>query len=200
VDVQQLLWRLADKYTKRSSTIRPDCFDHAGDLVVADGRVIWETPWHTDGGFTHALPAGPNPIYVGGYADIDSRHPDESRYFASMVVIPLAEPARIAAADWDVDGYHDVHLLEDFAVLWGEEAMRATLPFEGDRPSFFPAVQDHILTKGPHYRRDNRVNVVLDAETGLNGLVFPVGSESLSGHEIVDDEGGLLCLVLTTYD
>jgi hypothetical protein len=42
-----------------------------------------------------------------------------------VIVIPLAEPARIEAAKWDVDGYGDVHLIEDYAVLWGEEARSA---------------------------------------------------------------------------
>ena len=42
--------------------------------------------------------------------------------------------------------------------------------------------------------------VVLDPETGLNGIVLPVAAENLTGHEIVDDDGTLLCLVLATYD
>jgi hypothetical protein len=201
VDVQKLLWRLADEYTKRSDTVRPDWFDHAGDLVVADGRVTWETPWRTEAGFTHALPAGPHPVYVGSHTVIaDHWEPDRFRYFASMVVIPLAEPARIAAAEWDHDGYDDIHLIEDYAVLWGDEAMRATLPFEDDVPSFFPDARDRILAKGPHHRPDNWVDVVLDPETGLNGIVLPVAAENLTGHEIVDDDGTLLCLVLATYD
>jgi hypothetical protein len=201
VDVRQLLWRLAEKYTRRSSTVRPDWFDHAGDLVVADGRVIWETPWHTEGGFTHALPAGSHPVHVGAYAHIADRwNPDGFRYFASMVVIPLAEPARIAEADWEVHGYDDIHLIEDYAVLWGDDAQRTTYPYEDDVPSFFPAVRDRIMAKGPHYRRDNWANVVLDRETGLNGIVLPVEAECLSGYEIVDGEGNLLCVVLTTFD
>jgi hypothetical protein len=200
VELQQLLSRLADRFMGDEPT-RPAWFDHAGDLVVAQGRVILETPWRTEAGFTHALPAGPHPVHVGSCAEVaDRREPDGVRYSASMVVVPLAEPARIAEADWRVEGYDDIHELEDYAVLWGEEAMRATLPFEDDVPSFFPAVRDHILTKGPHERRDNWVDVVLDPGTGLNGIVVPVADRTLTGYEIVDDAGDLLCLVLATYD
>jgi hypothetical protein len=37
--------------------------------VVGDAWVSWETPWRTEGGFTHGLLAGSHPVYVGTYAD-----------------------------------------------------------------------------------------------------------------------------------
>jgi hypothetical protein len=206
VDVERLLWRLVDKYAPalpaHSGTVRPQWFDRAGDLVVGDGRVSWETPWCTEGGFTHGLPVGSHPVYVGTYAYTpDDWNPDAFRYATSMIVIPLAEPARIEAAKWDVDGYGDVHLIEDYAVLWGEEAMRATLPFGDDLvPHFVHGARDDIVAKGPHHRRANWVEAVLDRETGANAFVFPVGAENVTGYEIVDGDENLLCLVLVTYD
>jgi len=212
--MESLLWRLADRFAPAESSyphvVRPEWFDHAGDLVVANGPVSWETPWYTEGGFRHSIPAGKHPVYVGTYADIrDSSRPDASRYFASLIVIPLAEPAQVVDATWDVEGYDDIHLIEDYAILWGEEAMRASLPFDdGSVPHFFPAVRDAILGKGPYYRRDNWADIVLDAKTGANAFVFPVSAGNVSGYEIVegeydeddideDDDRTLLCLVLT---
>lgn len=197
MDAEQLLWRLADRLAPFPNA-KPDWFDHAGDLVVADGPVIWETPWVTEGGFTHRLPAGTYPVHVGTSACTPDDHdPDAFRYTTRMLVVPLADPDRIAQAEWDVECYDDVHMVEDYAVLWGEEAMRATLPHEDGVPAFFPDVRDRIEAEGPHLRRDNWAEVVLDRDTGVNALVFPVTAENLNGYEIVDDEENLLCLVLT---
>jgi hypothetical protein len=198
VDVERLLWRLADRFAP-SERMKPDWFDHAGDLVVAGGPVIWDTPWLTEAGFTHTLPPGAHPVYVGTSAHIpDDRDPDAFRYLARMLVIPLAEPARIAGADWeDVDCYDDIHEVEDYAVLWGAEATRAPFPQQDGVPSFVLEARERIEAKGPFLRRDNWVEVVLDAATGVNALVFPIGTENLNGFEIVDDEENLLCVVLT---
>ncbi|MBW4717213.1 hypothetical protein [Saccharothrix obliqua] len=191
MDMEQLLWRLADRYAPASLVphARPKRFDHAGDLVVGDGRVSWDTPGWTEGGFSHALPPGTHPVHVGAYTD-------EDRDLVSVVVIPLAEPARIAAARWNRHGYDDIHPVEDYAVLWGEDAMRATLPHEDGLPSFFPGARDRIAAEGGR----GWPNVVLDRETGANALVFPVEAENVDGHEITDDDGNLLCLVLTAFD
>ncbi|MCS7475357.1 hypothetical protein ACFFQW_31345 [Umezawaea endophytica] len=204
-DVQRLLWRLADQYTPVERcgpyTVRPTWFDHVGNLEVAGGPVIWETPWRTDGGFMHELAAGSHPVHVGGYARTRDRwNPDSFRYTASMVVIMVAEPERIAEADWDVEGYDDIHHVEDYAVLWGEEAMRASLPLEDGVPSFIPDVRERIEAKGPFLRRDNWVEAVLDDQAGLNAFVLPIATENLTGYEIVDDEENVLCLVLVACD
>ncbi|MCS7475359.1 hypothetical protein ACFFQW_31335 [Umezawaea endophytica] len=197
VDVERLLWRLADRFAP-SERAKPTWFDHAGDLVVANGQVIWETPWETEGGFVHTLPPGAYPVHVGTSAHTpDDRDPDAFRYTTRMLVITLAEPERIVDADWDVEGYDDIHEVEDYAVLWGEEAMRSTLPHPDKVPAFFHDVRERIETKGPFLRRDNWAEVVLDQETGVNALVFPIIAENLTGYEIVDDEENLLCLVLT---
>ena len=201
VDVERLLWRLADQYAPAEPTgpfmVRPSWFDHVGDLVVADGPVTWETPWRTDGGFEHDLAAGSHPVYVGGYALPGDRwDPDSFRYFASVVVVLVAEPARIEEADWDVDCYDDVHQIEDVAVLWGEEAGRASGQYEYGVPSFMRDARDRIASRGPLGRRHNWVPAVLDDETGANGFVLPVETETVTGYEIVDEDEEVLCLVL----
>ncbi|MEV0680253.1 hypothetical protein AB0I60_27430 [Actinosynnema sp. NPDC050436] len=198
MDVQRLLWDLADKYAPaaRASYRRPERFDHAGGLVVAEGRVKWETPWCTEGGFSHALPAGSHPVYAGSFVGTpDDRDPDGIRHVVGMIVIPLVEPARIAAAKWDDDGYDDIHLIEGYAVLWGGEARRTALPFSDERSTFFAGVRERS-TPGPV---GDWVEAVLDRETGANAFVFPVDAENVDGFEIVDDGGTLLCLVLTAY-
>jgi hypothetical protein len=207
VDVEELLWRLTDKYAPArpaySVATRPTWFDHAGDLVVLDGPITWETPWRTEGGFTHQLPAGSHPVHVGSGADTpEDEDPAASWHTVTMVVIPLAEASRIAAADWNVPGYHDVHLIEDYAVLWGDEAMRASLPHDDDgTPSFVRNARSDIRATGPRHRQDNWANVVLDRETGANAFVLPVHhAEYVTGYEIVDDEGNLLCLVLAACE
>ncbi|WP_112267461.1 hypothetical protein [Lentzea terrae] len=187
-DLEKLLWRLADRYTR----VRPASFGHAGDLVVLDSPITWETPWRTEGGFNHHLPAGSHPVYVGTTPFIpDGEDPDASWHTVTVVVIPLAEPSAIAAADWNVPGYHDAHFIEDYAVLWGDEAMRASLPHEEDgTPAFVRTAPG-----------DSWTNVVLDRETGANAFVFPVGeAEYVTGHEIVDDQRNLLCLVLVACE
>ncbi|WP_444947941.1 hypothetical protein [Micromonospora ureilytica] len=200
--VEELLWRLVDKYAPAppaySMLVRPMWFDHAGDLIVVDGPITWATPWLTEGGFSHQLPAGTHPVYAGTCAfPPQDEDPEAFWHTVTMVVIPLTEPDRIERANWDVAGYHDVHLIEDFAVLWGEEAMRRSLPHVDDASSSVRDARDGILAKGPRHRKDNWTTVVVDRETGANALVFPVhDSEYVTGYEIVDDEGELLCLVL----
>ncbi|WP_433259873.1 hypothetical protein ACQPZF_21940 [Actinosynnema sp. CS-041913] len=199
MDMERLLWSLADRYAPASQVphLRPTWFDHAGDLVVADGRVIWETPWETEAGFSHALPAGAHPVFAGTRV-----YPQDSgavRHVVTMIVIPVAEPARIAAAKWGDPGYDDIHRIEDYAILWGGEARRAAPQSDDDVPSFFPGARDRITAEGPHRRQDNWVEVVVDRETGVNAFVFPVEAELVDGFEIVDEEENLLCLVLTAY-
>ncbi|MCC9710768.1 hypothetical protein E4N62_39375 [Streptomyces sp. MNU76] len=83
-----------------SVAARPTWFDHAGELVVVDGPITWETPWHTEGGFSHRVPAGRHPVYVGCLAyPPDGEDPDALWLTVTMLVIPLAEPARIETAD-----------------------------------------------------------------------------------------------------
>ncbi|ACU37779.1 hypothetical protein Amir_3905 [Actinosynnema mirum DSM 43827] len=114
-----------------------------------------------------------------------------------LVVIPFAEPARIAEADWDVEGYGDVHHIEDHAVLREEEASltagRAT-----DLPALVARAREGIRARGPHLRRHNWAELILDAETGANAFVLPVAGDNVTGHEILDEDDTLLCLVLTT--
>ncbi|HWO64487.1 MAG TPA: hypothetical protein VNO31_31070, partial [Umezawaea sp.] len=62
---------------------------------------------------------------------------------------------------------------------------------------FFPDVRDGIEARGPHLRRDNWAEVVLDRDTGANVFVLPVTAENLTGYEIVDEDENVLCLVLT---
>lgn len=206
MESEELLWRLTDKYAPAppaySVASRPTWFDHAGDLVVAHSPITWETPWRTEGGFNHDLPSGSHPVYVGtGPYTPDGEDPGMSWCTVTLVVIPVAEPSRIAAADWNVPGYHDVHLIEDYAVLWGEEAMRASLPHVDGSPAFVRDARSDIRARGPKQRQDNWTNVVLDPETGANAFVFPVhDAEYLTGYEIVDDEGDLLCLVLAACE
>ncbi|MBB5954337.1 hypothetical protein FHS29_000907 [Saccharothrix tamanrassetensis] len=202
MDVERLLWGLADKYAPaaRVPHRRPKWFDHAGDLVVTDGRVMWETPWVTEGGFTHAFPAGTYPVYAGtSVSNPDDRNRDGIRHVVSMIVIPLAEPARIAEAKWGDDGYDDIHLIEQYAILWARGAVHAALMAHDDVPSFFPDARDRITAAGAHRRRGNWVEVVMDRETGVNAFVFLVDAENVGGFEITDEEGNLLCLVLTAY-
>jgi hypothetical protein len=205
VDVERLLWRLADRYTRVTpwgpSTARPTWFDHVGDLVVGNEPVVWETPWCTDGGFQHELPAGSHPVHVGGYPhNDDAWNPDAFRCSASVVVVLVAEPARIAEADWDVEGYDGVHRVEDHAVLWGETAMRATPSHVDGVPTFVVDARDRIASRGAVARRDNWVEVVLDHGTGANAFVLPVARENVTGYEIVDDDENVLCLVLVACD
>jgi hypothetical protein len=168
--MEKLLWRLTDKYAPAppaySVASRPTWFDQAGDLVVLNSPITWETPWLTEGGFSHQLPAGSHPVYVGSgaYAPLDE-DPDVFWPSVTLVVIPLAEPSRIAAADWNVPGYHDVHLIEDYAVLWGDEAMRASLPHDVDgTPSFVRDARSDIRAGGPQDRQGYWKNVLAACE------------------------------------
>ena len=190
----QLLWSVADRFTGSAPECptnmrRPDWFDRAGDLVVVDGWVSWVSPG-TDMTFRHSVPPGTHPVYVGTFAAAGSNwEPDGIRYHASMIVLPLADPARIAAAEWD-EGYDDYQPLEDYAVLWDDKAQHAAT-----EPAFLPAATDRILTEGRHYRRANWANVVLDEATGANAMVFPAAGEAVEGYEARDSDGDLTCLV-----
>ncbi|UMP06935.1 hypothetical protein [Amycolatopsis sp. EV170708-02-1] len=167
-----------------------------------DSPVTWETPWRTEGGFTHRLPAGSHPVYVGWCTDAPLGEDSGALWpTVTLVVIPVADPSRIAEADWNVPRYHDVHFIEDYAVLWGEEAMRASLPHVDGMPSFVRDACEDIRARGPRHRPVAWANVMLDRETGANAFVFPVhNAEYVTGYEIVDDKGDLLCLVMAACE
>lgn len=194
----RLLWQLADRFTGRAPVNptnmgRPDWFDRAGDLVVADGTVSWVSPG-VQGAFCHSVPPGTHPVYVGTYASTGNDwQPDGIRYHASMIVLPLAEPARIASAEWD-EGYDDYQPLEDYALLWDSRAERAA-EYSGGEPTFLPAARDRILTEGRHFRRANWVDLVVDEASGANVLVVPATGEAVSGYEARDSDGDLTCLI-----
>jgi hypothetical protein len=204
--MEPLLWRLADRFIGRASTStygksRPEWFDHAGNLVVVDGWVSWSSPGFLQGCFSHGAPAGTYPVYVGTYAAGDRWNPDDLRYYAGMIVVPFAEPARIAAAEWD-EGYDDWQGMEDYCLLWDGRAQRAaTYPGGGsEEPTFLPEAKDSIRTHGSLSRRQNWVDVVVDESTGANAMVFPVGHESVNGMEARTEDGTLTCLVFTAID
>ncbi|HEY0807530.1 MAG TPA: hypothetical protein VGD84_20860 [Pseudonocardiaceae bacterium] len=203
--MDQLLWRLADRFTgtdgELSGVQRPEWFDRAGDLAVVDGTVSWVTPG-TDGTFCHSVPCGTHPVYVGTSSYVeDVWNPDQILYTASMIVLPFAEPARIAAAYWD-EGYGGYQQLEDYALLWDSRAERAADYSQSvDEPSFFPAARNKIRTEGPLYRRHNWVDLVVDQATGANVMVIPGSGTAVSGVEARDGDGAedgdgeLVCLM-----
>ncbi|MFG1643329.1 hypothetical protein ACGFMK_23795 [Amycolatopsis sp. NPDC049252] len=197
-----LLWRLADRFTRGGEdcpgfVARPDWFDHAGNLVVVDGTVRWNTPG-VQGGFCHSVPVGTHPVYVGTYTfGQDDWKPDEIRYFTSVLVIPFAGPARIDAAQWD-EGYDDHQELEDYAVLCDDRADgKVEHPGPAGEPSLFEQARDRIRADGPRYRRHNWVDQVVDPATGANAMIFPADAEAVYGIEAEDENGELLCLVFT---
>jgi hypothetical protein len=169
-------------------------FDRAGDLVVVDGNVSWTTPG-TDGNFHHEVPPGTHPVYVGTFGSVeDDWSPDGIRYRTSMIVIPFAEPARIADAEWG-DGYDDHQELGDYALLWDSRAGHA-----GDENTLLSTASERILTEGPFHRRHNWVDVVVDQDSGANAMVFLTSGEAVQGIEARDDDEELLCLMFIGCD
>ncbi|MFE2940505.1 hypothetical protein ACFXKG_15795 [Streptomyces sp. NPDC059255] len=118
----------------------------------------------------------------------------------SMVVLPLADPARIVAADW-TDGYngYEPAPMDEYAVLCGA-------PFDPMRVSGRDAEDDlreaeRIITAGDgEGRRVNYAEIVTDPDRRGNALFFPVDGEERNGYEAQEDDGTVVCLAFTAFD
>ncbi|MFD2422717.1 hypothetical protein [Amycolatopsis pigmentata] len=177
-----------------------DWFDRVGDLVVVDGIVGWMTPeLSRDGPFTHEVPPGTYPVYVGG-RDYSSKGVSENR--VTTVVVPMADANTIVKAEWDEEGYGDYMRLDDYACLWDERASRATLPHWafGDADKSEAILNIERIVKSPEVlaTRGKWPNVVVDPATGANVLAFPIAGDGLTGFEARDHTDEIVCLLLAT--
>jgi hypothetical protein len=203
--IPELAERLRAELTEARPTMDvewPEWFDRAGDLVVVDGEVSWATPELLQmGGFSHDVPPGKYPVYAGTWR-FDGRDPHDVQYRVGMLVVPLAEPERIAGADWD-GGYDDAMDLAQYGCLWDRRAIGATAPHweyeETGKSAFIRNVEDTILPAGALRTRGNWFNGVADPETGANVLAFPVEGTLVDGYEMRDAAGELVCLIFLSY-
>ncbi|WAX81638.1 hypothetical protein [Streptomyces sp. KMM 9044] len=97
--MEALLSRWSDHIHDRCGMRRPQWFDSAGELALAE-RVTWFGTAELGSWQHDHLPSGPTrcPVCAGLYWHREGEGSPVARM--SMVVLPLAEPARVAAADW----------------------------------------------------------------------------------------------------
>lgn len=196
MDMDTLLWQLADRCTQESIGNRPEEFHRADDLVVA-GSVTFTEPAPAEWSAFDGVPHGSHPVHIGVVRRRDADSGEESTY-VTMVVIPLAAPEVIARATF-ADAIEDYQPLgPDLGFLWDSAAMDC-LRFDGPRPegfadldAFVGHVESELATGKAAW-----LNVRLHPETGSNVLAFPVCAESAGGFEGRDGDGALVCLVLT---
>ncbi|GAA1881184.1 hypothetical protein [Streptantibioticus ferralitis] len=194
-----LLWQLADEYVTFVGD-RPQEFQRAGDLVVA-GAVVFSEPdpaeWSTCGGVPH----GKHPVYIG-VARLSEETAAAGAAYVSMAVIPLADPEVIARATFE-DAYEDAQpLTHEIGLLWDDAAMDS-LRFSGPRPADYPDLDAFLthaaseLAAAQAAGRAPWVDITVNPDTGSNVLAFPVQAENASCYEGRDENGELVCLVLT---
>ncbi|MFJ2560519.1 MULTISPECIES: hypothetical protein [unclassified Streptomyces] len=117
-----------------------------------------------------------------------------------MVVLPLAEPDRILAAEWG-EGYngYEPAPLDGYAVL-------CSSPFEPGHVRGRDAEADlreakRIIAAGDAAgRRINFAEIVTDPDRGGNALFFPVEGEERNGYEALEEDGTVVCLAFLSYD
>ncbi|MFD5748474.1 hypothetical protein [Streptomyces sp. NPDC127033] len=178
---------------------RPEWFVCVGELELA-GDVTWYG-MATEGRWVHSkLLSGPSraPVYAGFYWSQMDDEPAVAR--VSMVVLPLADPARIVAADWN-DGYngYEPAPLDEYAVL-------CSTAFDPTHVSGRDAEDDlreaeRIITAGNREgRRVNYAEIVTDPDRAGNALFFPVDGEERNGYEAVEDDETVVCLTFVAHD
>ncbi|MFF4524873.1 hypothetical protein [Streptomyces bluensis] len=198
--VDALLWQWVDHINRNPyrQVTRPEWFACTGELTLAE-QVTWFGMG--DSGWSHdELPPGVGkaPVYAGFYWLREDGKPPVAR--ACIVVVPLADPARIAAADWN-DGYNgwEPAPLEGYAVL-------CSSPFDPKR-SGDEGAEAHLreakrlIEAGDgEGRRANYAEIITDPDRGGNALFFPVEGEERSGYEAVEPDGTVVCLAFIDYD
>ncbi|MFE9094272.1 hypothetical protein [Streptomyces sp. NPDC007264] len=194
-----LLWRWVDHINRDdpSRIKRPEWFAPAGELVL-DEQVTWFGMTTVGGWYHQPWPAGTDkaPVYAGFHWHRQDDAPPVAR--VSVVVVPLADPARITAADWD-DGYggYEPAPLNDYAVLCSD-------PYDpggsADRETHLRAAERVIAAGDAEGRRANYAEIVTDPDRGGNALFFPVAAEERDGFEAVEPDGTIVCLAFTAYD
>lgn len=196
-----LLWRWVDHINRNGEKgmTRPEWFACVGELELAE-----EVTWYgmaTAGRWVHGgLLSGPGkaPVYAGFYWSQVGDEPAVAR--VSMVVLPLADPARIVAADWN-DGYngYEPSALDGYAVLCGN-------PFDPlhvggrDAEADLREVKRIIAAGDGQGRRVNYAEIVTDPDRGGNALFFPVNEEERDGYEALEEDGTVVCLTFIAYD
>jgi hypothetical protein len=196
-----LMWRWVDHVNREGERgmPRPEWFAYVGELALAE-----EVTWYgmaTIGRWVHSkLLSGPRtaPVYAGFYWSQEGDRPAVAR--VSMVVLPLADPARIVAAEWN-DGYngYEPAPMDGYAVLCGE-------PFDPGRVSGRDTEADlreakRIIAAGDgQARRVNYAEIVTDPDRGGNALFFPVEGDERDGFEAREEDGTVVCLTFIAYD
>ncbi|MFF4660575.1 hypothetical protein [Streptomyces sp. NPDC001381] len=198
--VEDLLWRWVDHIDGHGGAIpRPEWFARAGELTVAEeitwfGMATAGAWWHGD------LPSGVRkaPVYAGFHRHQEDGGPPVAR--VSVVVVPLADPARIVAADWG-DGYggYEPAPVEGYAVL-------CSPPFDPSSVAGRDAEADlrearRVIAAGDHEgRRANYAEIVTDPDREGNVLFFPVVGEERDGYEVKEEDGTVVCVAFTAHD
>lgn len=199
--VDALLWRWVDHVDRNGEMgmRRPEWFAQAGELALAE-EVTW-FGMTTSGGWYHDdLPAGLSraPVYAGYSWHQQESGPPVAR--AGIVVVPLADPDRIAAAEWsDEYGGYEPAPVDGYAVL-------CSSPFDpvtgGDRAAgaALGEARRIIAAGDAEGRRANYAEIVTDPDRGGNALFFPVVGEEREGYEAVEPDGTIVCLCFIAYD
>lgn len=196
-----LLWRWVEHIDRDGDKgmRRPEWFARVGDLTLAE-----EVTWYgmsTVGRWVHsglAARTGKAPVYAGFYRHREDDGPAVAR--VSMVVVPLADPARIEAADWD-DGYngYEPAPVDGYAVLCGDPFDPTNIPGRDAEADLREA--ERIIAAGDaEGLRVNCAEIVTDPDRGGNALFFPVRAQERDGYEALEDDGTIVCLTFVAYD
>ncbi|MGP4009636.1 hypothetical protein [Streptomyces sp. 4N124] len=198
--VNALLWRWADHVNGNPyrAVSRPEWFARTGELTLEKDITWWGMGSDVLAHDTFPPGLSKAPVYTGFYWVREDGKPAAAR--ACMVVVPLADPDRIAAAEWD-DGYSDYvpAALEGYAVL-------CSSPFDPKR-SGDEAAKAHlreakrIIEAGDREsRRANYAEIITDPDRGGNALFFPVCGEDRTAYEAAEPDGTTVCLAFVDYD
>ncbi|WP_329256005.1 hypothetical protein OG223_31945 [Streptomyces sp. NBC_01478] len=183
---------------RETCTLKPEWFAHVGELTL-EGSVTWFGMGR--GGWCHGgLPSGLSsaPVYAGFSWCREDDKPSVAR--AGIVVVLLADAARIEAADWS-DGYngYDPAPLDGYAVLCSDPFDPKRAGVEGAEAHLRDAKR--IIAAGDaEGRRANYAEIITDPDRGGNALFFPVVGEERDGYSAVEPDGTVVCLAFIDYD
>ncbi|MEU6538797.1 hypothetical protein [Streptomyces sp. NPDC047000] len=199
--MEALLWRWVEHIDGDGGKgmTRPEWFARVGELTLAE-QVTWYG-MSTLGSWVHgnlASGTGKAPVYAGFYRSARDDGPAVAR--VSMVVLPLADPGRIAEADWD-DGYggYEPAPVDGYAVLCGDPFDPASVPGR-DAGADLREAERIIAACDAEGRRVSCAEIVTDPARGGNALFFPVEAAERDGYEALEEDGTIVCLAFVAYD
>ena len=200
--METLIWQLVDRFLPaegewdQTRGFRPDLITRVDDLVMVGDRALLWSPGEDS--YEPYIPPGRHPVYVGS---VECGDPETDREWraASLLFVALAEPERLADAQWYQGDYADFRPVRDYVLLCDKQAWALSNdPVRGSAVDAFIGDVEGPATAGRLGSPREWPSRVVDDESGVNVLALPIMEQALIDVLGGDDEE-LLAVMYLSY-